>query len=292
MQLKLANVLQCVIMKKLTLLCLFFTNLTFFTHYYPLKIKNEVILEQTLPYKFCYLRIENLKFDCCDILKGVPFEKTDFIDIGTKNIGFKVITPDKEALIDEFFETGYCCMGNLRSVQIIGKTINNALLKGVDLYKADLSKSNFLEGDFVRCNFTRSVATNSSFCGANMIEADMTEANFEGADFTGACLLGTRMVRTMLRNAKFDNADLRKTIFYKADLTGTNFVGADLRNADMRFTKLRGSNFTSANLANADFTGADVSDANFVDTYIKKTVWNDGRVYNTITFNSLNLHGK
>jgi hypothetical protein len=95
---------------------------------------------------------------------------------------------------------------------------------------------------------------------------------------------------TVLCNASFWGADLRKTQMCSADLKQADLKGADLAGADLaeaslcyadlsfsnlKCTNLDGADLSGANLNGADLTGANLNGANFSGVNLKNTL-NDG----------------
>ncbi len=111
--------------------------------------------------------------------------------------------------------------------------------------------------------------------GRNLGQADLTgailrEARFNRADLSNSKLDGTdgrraKFVSASLKGVSFDGANLTEADFTKADLTGASFKNANLRSARLFQAILRGADLTGARLERADFLNADLSGARWTD---------------------------
>ena len=90
-----------------------------------------------------------------------------------------------------------------------GAKLANADLSGADLRNVSL--------------------TDADLTGANLEHADLTGANLEHADLADANLQGALLLRSKLRAANFENADLSRAVgLLPAQLAGVNLAGARL----------------------------------------------------------------
>ena len=173
---------------------------------------------------------------------------------------------------------------------LIGVSLDNAILKGSNFYNSNLSGQDF------------TVISQASSMGSIFIEANLSNSNFEGVDlspkkqyynlfknkaylknssdkdiindlfdlFTNILLISTEVrgndlavdylvfnsfARANLENVNFKNADLKFANFYSANLTNADLSGADLGSAF-----LFGADLSNANLSGANLTGAHVNE--------------------------------
>ena len=99
----------------------------------------------------------------------------------------------------------------------MGKTVQNAIKKGITLNFADLNKVDLPHANLSNANLRYTDLREANLYGANLDRADLTEANLNGA---------------YLRNAKLYFATL-----LGADLSQANLYGADLYRADLSYAK-------------------------------------------------------
>ena len=129
--------------------------------------------------------------------------------------------------------------------------------------------------DWQRCYHDERVIVDKDLTGARLREAKFTNgdlsrsvlANADGrrAKFVGAALAGT----------VFDGANLTEADFTRANLTGASFKNADLRRARLFRAILKGADLSGARLERTDLLNADLSGATWTDG---KTVCAEGSV--------------
>ncbi len=182
--------------------------------------------------------------------------------------------PDSE----DFEETrllriiGYSeCLGNGDFVEIVGKFLSNAHLRGINLFSAnlynvDLSDANLRSADLIN---------------VSLGDADLSDANLRSATLSGADLFGTDF-----SSANLSNADLGGVYLSVANLSNADLSGANLSNADLSGANLSDANLSVANLSNADLSGANLSDANLSDANLSNIRWNN----QTNWSNTIGLH--
>lgn len=99
------------------------------------------------------------------------------------------------------------------TTDLAGRTITQAMLKGLNLRGAVLSGTRLDHLSLTAQSLNGAVAPGSSFIGSDLRGVPMRGAEFPGANFTGACLRG---------------ADLAG-----AELNGANIAGADITGIDL-----------------------------------------------------------
>jgi len=97
---------------------------------------------------------------------------------------------------------------------------------------------------------------------ANLRGADLYGANLYGANLRGADLYGANLQKADLYGADLQGADLQGADLQGADLQGANLQGADLRGADLQGANLYGADLQKADLYGANLYGADLRGAN------------------------------
>lgn len=98
-----------------------------------------------------------------------------------------------------------------------------------------------------------------------------------GADFSGQDLRTSQFNKTVLREAKFVNANLKGVSLFGADLTDADLTGANLTNATIDTARLTRANLTNAILEGAfaygvNFQGAIIDGADFTDVDLREAV--------------------
>jgi hypothetical protein len=118
----------------------------------------------------------------------------------------------------------------------------------------------------------------SARCG----EPAVPQTNWVRCDKSGAWLKGVDLSSAVLRESRFNAANLSF-----ANLSFANLAGADLSFANLQQAKLNGANLTQANLTyaelrdadlrNADLRGAQLSAATLIGARLDEAIWVDGR---------------
>ena len=112
-------------------------------------------------------------------------------------------------------------------------------------------------------------------------------AHFEGANLGNAVFASFKARRTILREAHFNSrpelrTNLKGAVFDGADLTGASFSGTNLRGASFKGAVLSGARFADADLSGAHLEGAVLQQVNFDwatltgVTYDPRTTWPAG----------------
>jgi Pentapeptide repeats (8 copies) len=105
------------------------------------------------------------------------------------------------------------------TADLAGRTVTQAMLKGVNLRGAVLSGAALDHLSLTGLSLNGAVAPGSSFIGSDLQDVPMRGAELPGANFTGACL----------RGADFAGAELNG-----ANITGADITGIDLPSAVRR----------------------------------------------------------
>jgi uncharacterized protein YjbI with pentapeptide repeats len=156
--------------------------------------------------------------------------------------GFDVIDRtklDTEAKIAAIPETL-----SLRTRNLEGAVLINAILRKVDFTAANLEGANFRSADL----------GGARLWWAKLQGAEFLVADLQGAEFFGADLRGANLWRTFLGGANLEVADLKG-----ANLQGANLEGANLGGARLGGANLEGANLQGVNLQGADLRGANLN---------------------------------
>ncbi|MGB0683311.1 MAG: pentapeptide repeat-containing protein [Magnetovibrionaceae bacterium] len=102
----------------------------------------------------------------------------------------------------------------------------------------------------------RMVLANADLRGLDLTDSDLTGANLEGANLSGQDCNATIFRKSILTDAKMQQASAIKGDFAVARLKNTNLQGARLDGACFRGADLTGAKLSGASLARTDFTSA------------------------------------
>lgn len=168
-----------------------------------------------------------------------------------------------------------------RPVDLVDRSLNGLDLSGLDLAAADLTRAKLnraklrgtrlagakldlawgMQADLTDADLSRASLMQAQFPGAILDRADLGGAVVI-ANLEGASLLGTRLAGAMgspdMRN---QSMGLIRTVLRQAKLDGADLSGASLQRADLEFAKLRGAVLTGADLTRAKLGGADLTGA-------------------------------
>jgi uncharacterized protein YjbI with pentapeptide repeats len=153
-------------------------------------------------------------------------------------------------------------------------------LRGVDLSHVQLAYSRldevlFMNAVLVGVDFFRANLSKAVLAGADLRDATLEEANLAGSHLDNANLNRASVGKANLRNAHLGfstwvsaslmGSDLRNARMYQCDLTSAFLYRTDLRSAYMMSAKLNNAQLGGANLADACLEFADVQGASFID---------------------------
>lgn len=160
---------------------------------------------------------------------------------------------------------------------LMGVTLKDFNLTGVNLANADLSSANLVRGNLTNANlsnaylrqaiFDRIDLSGANLQDANLIEAYLGSANLSEADLEGAKLDSAYLVGANLR------ANCRDASFFGADLRDANLNGADLNNANLTSANLSRANLSNTFMQDVCLNGADLHDADLSNALCCATVF-------------------
>lgn len=170
---------------------------------------------------------------------------------------------------------------DLRNVDFKGANLrwarmNNADLRGANLSKAVLDSAWLIDANLEHANLQGASLASTQMHRANLRYANLSGArivaNLQRADLRNANLSNANMgadmknqsmglMRTVLRMATLDGADLRNVNAMRMDAEFATMRGALLDNASFRGVELTGADLTNASVAGLDLSGSDVSGA-------------------------------
>ena len=159
---------------------------------------------------------------------------------------------------------------DLRGANLSGTILDSAWLIDANLECADLSEASLASTQMRRANL-RNADLSGARIVANLQRADLRGANLSNANM-GADMKNQSMglMRTVMRMATLDGADLRNVNAMRLDAEYASFRGTILDNANFRGAELTGADLTMASVAGMDISGSDVSGAYLVQMIGKR----------------------
>lgn len=145
-------------------------------------------------------------------------------------------------------------------------------ISGADFSKADLSECAFIQCSIEKTGFMEALMQRCAFA-----DTSLRSVCFDRADLSNVCLVVTGPEKActenltfraaLLKQANFQNMDMKKAVFSNANLENAFFGGTDLTGAD-----LCRANAKSAWLAKANLTGARLDEINLTAGSLAKAV--------------------
>lgn len=165
--------------------------------------------------------------------------------------------------------------------------LNNADLRDANLRNAILDSAWLIDANLERADLRGASLASTQMRGANLQYANLSGArivaNLQRADLRGADLSNANMsadmknqsmglMRTVLRMAKLDGANLRNVDAMRLNAEYASLRGAFLDGANFRGAELTGADFTEASVTGLDLSGSDVSGAVLVQLIGKEKI--------------------
>jgi uncharacterized protein YjbI with pentapeptide repeats len=158
---------------------------------------------------------------------------------------------------------------DLSGTELSGADLTGANLQGADLGGAGLGAACLDGASLVEARLTEASLVSASLVGADLRSADLTRARARGADWSRADLSAATLVEVeldhgLMRDTRFDRADLRRAqLRSMVDYKRASWIGVDIREVD----------FTGAYLARRF-----IHDQNFLAEY-RLQGWFEALVY-------------
>jgi uncharacterized protein YjbI with pentapeptide repeats len=161
---------------------------------------------------------------------------------------------------------------DLRGANLRDTILDSAWLLGANLERADLRGASLASTQMRRANL-RDANLSGARIVANLQRADLRGANLSNANM-GADMKNQSMglMRTVLRMAKLDGADMRNVNAMRLDAGYASMRGVLLDNANFRGADLTGADLTNASVTGLNLSGADVSGAYLVQLIGKEKI--------------------
>lgn len=204
-------------------------------------------------------------------LPGVELQKADLSSALLSEVdmtGANLTRADlfEATLVEAVLNSAVLRVSRLRSAnaaraKLVEATLIGADMRWVNLSEAVLSKAWLDRADISWATLQRAVLTechmdNAILRGAKCDEADFRKSSLIAADFRSAIL-----IRAVLNGGILDGAKLSRANLTGAIMNGASLKGADLQSARFNNAVLKYCDFEGANLYRADLRGADLSGA-------------------------------
>jgi len=157
----------------------------------------------------------------------------------------------------------------MNNTDLRGANLRNVILDSAWLMDANLERADLRGASLASTQMRRANLRNANLSGARIV-ANLQRADLRGADLSNANMgadmknQSMGLMRTVLRLAKLDGADMRNVNALRMDAEFASMRGALLDNANFRDAELTGVDFTEASVAGLDVGGSDVSGAYFL----------------------------
>jgi uncharacterized protein YjbI with pentapeptide repeats len=162
-------------------------------------------------------------------------------------------------------------------VQRQNEAANQALRIQLALSEGPLKFMNLRGQDLREVNLVAKTLDDAIFDGADLREANLRDARLRGARFVDARLDRANLLGAHLTPSADGKAVLEGASFEEAKMWETKLMGASLRNARLVRAELYGADLRCADAQGAEFTGAVVGGWKIAGLqYDEETVWPSG----------------
>lgn len=152
----------------------------------------------------------------------------------------------------------------MNNTNLQGANLRNTVLDSAWLIDANLEGADLRGASLASTQMRRANLRDANLAGARIV-ANLQRADLRGADLSNANMgadmknQSMGLMRTIVRMAKLDGADLRNANAMRMDAEFASLRGALLDNANFRGVKLTGADLTKASAAGMDISESDVS---------------------------------
>lgn len=169
---------------------------------------------------------------------------------------------------------------DLRGANMSNVVLDSAWLMDANLERADLSGASLASTQMHRANL-RNANLSRTRIVANLERADLRGADLRYADM-GADMKNQSMglMRTVVRMAKLDGADMRNANALRMDAEFASLRGALLDDANFHGVELTGADLSEASVAGLDVSGSDVNGAYLLQLVGKEKIIGLNKVKN------------
>ena len=138
----------------------------------------------------------------------------------------------------------------------ISKTLKQASIEQISLYKANLSGQ---------------IIENIKLSKLRLIEANFTNSEFDNVIISDSYLNSTNLSCTKIKNTHFVNTIFHNSNFVGSSIDNSQFLRCGLEHALFCMSYIRNSEFKSIRMWNTNFIGARFNKVSYQDSIIKNT---------------------
>ena len=151
---------------------------------------------------------------------------------------------------------------NLRGAYLAGANLHKAILSHTNLYKADLSGADLTQANLRGSDLSEAKMLNANLCQALMQQANLIRTNLSEADLTQANLTEAKLDKAILRRTTIRAVNLTDAILHETCLCEAHIVLSDFTRAILVRTQLKNAKFNNCRVYgisawDADLTGAE-----------------------------------
>ena len=164
------------------------------------------------------------------VFKGANFHGANLTDADFEDANFY---QDNPSASQTSLKAAILKGARLNRAQLQEVDLTSAILKKAKLWNAHLGKANLTGADLTEADCTKAFLVKASLREAKLINTLLIDTNASGADCRGADFKWSRLIKTILRGAKLQRADLTRVYCHEADFTDAEAnaetrVGANL----------------------------------------------------------------
>jgi len=252
-----------------------------------------------------------------ELIRDKPLDKNLTLDLTNLNIPnvkiydakFNYVNFSNSTLPNLVLDEVIMDNANLSETTLTNSIINDCLfdvdvnLRGVNLTEARITHTHISNADFrnadsrqtilTHTTITDSVIEESTFENVTMNEVSidkvtMKRINLKGVDLTSASIKNSKMLKEVdftnatLIGTDFTDSVIEESTFENAMMTNVILTGEVMKNLILRGLNLRGAIMIGADLSGVDFSGSDLSDADLTGAIVKKTIFHNTNITDTI----------
>lgn len=148
------------------------------------------------------------------------------------------------------------------------------LLERINFTEEAFTKGEYENCMFVNCSFhginlSNNIFRECTFQDCDLSLCNLTESTLNDISFFGCKLVGVQFdwCRVFLFSVKFENCDLKLSVFYKRKIKKTHFKNCNLQEADFTEAELTESVFDNCDLQRTVFQFTNLEKVNFSTSF-------------------------
>ena len=168
---------------------------------------------------------------------------------------------------------------NMSDMDLRGRNLDLAKLRGADLSGSNLERAGFVDLDLFNVNLSRARLFDAVLNGSNLSHARLQMADLNGAEINGVDFSHADLTRADLSD--FLPAEYGESLLYEGAFdymletrgyTDVNLSHAILREAKIQRRLLEPANLTGADMTGTDFTGSRIADASLAGAILNSAI--------------------